>query len=121
MASQRRAGIIQLAINGELHEAKGNFTYNFGAPKREAIIGADKVHGFKETPTVPKIVGEITDRGTLDVAGLVNLEDATITLSLANGKVFVLRQAWYAGDGDVQTDEANIQLELHGVSGEEIS
>lgn len=119
--SQRRAGLLQLAINGELHDAKGNFTYNFGAPKREAIIGADKVHGFKETPAVPKISGEITDRGSLDVASLVNLEGATITLSLANGKVFVLRDAWFAADGDVQTDEANIQVEFHGVSGEEIS
>jgi len=121
MADQRRAGIIQLAINGELHDAKGSFTYNFGAPKREAIIGSNGVHGFKETPTVPMISGEITDRGSLDVGALVVLENATVTLSLANGKVFVLRQAWYSGDGSVQTDEGNIQLELSGVSGEEIS
>ncbi len=119
--SQRRAGIIQLAINGEIYDAKGNFSYNLGAPKREAIIGSDKVHGFKEMPQVASLEGEITDRGTLDVSALVNLENATATLSLANGKVFVLQQAWYAGDGTIQSEEGNIQLLLHGISGEEIS
>ena len=119
--SQRRAGIIQLAINGELYDAKGNFTYNLGAPKREPIIGSSGVQGYKETPQNASLSGEVTDRGTLDVNALVNMEDATVTLNLANGKVFVLRNAWYAGDGNIQSEEANIELLFHGVSGEEIS
>ena len=119
--AQRRGGIIYFKINGALHEAKGNYTYNFGAPKREAIIGSDGVHGFKEIPQVSYIEGEITDRSDLDVEALVNLENATATLELANGKIFVLRDCWYAGDGNVQTEEGNIQIRLEGKSGEEIA
>lgn len=120
MSSQRRAGIVYVKVNGEIHDAKGNFRYNLGKPKREAIVGADGVHGYKETPQVAFIEGEITDRGNLDLEKLLTLDNATATLELANGKVIVLRDAWYAGEGDVNTEEANIQFRLEGKSAEEI-
>lgn len=50
MAEQRRAGLIQVQVNGEVQDAKGSFSYNLGRPKREAIPGSDRVHGFKEMP-----------------------------------------------------------------------
>jgi len=114
------AGIIELKINGRIQQAKGNFTYNLGKPKLEMIIGADTPHGFKGTPQAPKIEGEITDRSDLDVEGLVTLREATVTLSLANDKVIVLKRASYTGDGDVQTEEANIQAVFTGFSAEEV-
>lgn len=116
----RRAGIIQVQINGEIHDAKGNWTYDLGAPKRESIIGADRMHGFKETPKPAFIEGEITDRGSLDLALLVNLDNATVTVNLANGKVIVLRDAFFAGDGVGNTDEANVAVRFEGASAEEI-
>lgn len=118
--SQRRGGIIQVQVNGELYDAKGDFTYNIGRPKRDAIIGADVVHGFKETPQAPFIEGEITDRGTLDLDKLVTLKDATVTMELANGKVIVLRNAWYASEGTGNTGEGNIGFRFEAQSGEEI-
>ena len=121
MADQRRAGLLQLQANGEIQDAKGEFTYALGIPKREAIIGADGVHGYKETPTVAFIEGAITDRQTLDVAALAAGKDLTITLSLANGKVISLRSAWYAGDGTVKTGEGEIAVRWEGKSAQEIS
>jgi hypothetical protein len=116
----RRGGIIQLQVNGELYDAKGNFTYNIGRPKREAIVGADSVHGYKETPQACFVEGEITDRGTLDLDGLVSLTGATVTLELANGKVIVLRDAWYASEGTGNTEEGNIGVRFEAASGEEV-
>jgi len=121
MAEQRRAGLINVKVNGEVVDAKGDFTCGYGRPKREAIIGADGVHGFKETPQVPFIEGAITDRGTLDVAALVSARDLTVTLEYTNGKVFVLREAWYAGDGSLGTGESEIQVRWEGANAEEIS
>jgi len=118
--SNRRSGIIELKTNGVLYDAKGNFTYNLGRPKREAIVGADRVHGFKETPQVSFIEGEITDSSTLDLEALVLIDNATVTLSLNNGKVIELRQAWYAAEGNVQTEEGNIQIRFEAADGEEI-
>jgi hypothetical protein len=113
-------GIIGLQVNGESYSAKGNFTYNLGRPKREAVVGADSVHGYKETPQVPYIEGEITDRKDLDLNALTTLAGATATLELANGKVIALRDAYYAGEGTGNTEEGNIDFRLEGASGEEI-
>lgn len=119
--SQRRGGIITVQVNGEVYQAKGNWTYNLGRPVREAIVGADTVHGFKETPQVAFIEGEITDSGTLDLAALATLENATVTLDLANGKYVALRDAWFAGEGTGNTEEANVAVRFEGISAEEIT
>ncbi|MEX2630030.1 MAG: phage tail tube protein [Tistlia sp.] len=118
--SNRRGGIIYFAIDGTQYDAKGNFTYNLGAGKREAIVGADAVHGYKETPQVARIEGEITDSSELALSALIALDGVTVTLELANGKVVVLREAWYAADGDGQTEEGNLQVLFHGKSAEEV-
>jgi hypothetical protein len=117
--SSRRAGIIQLQANGEVYDAKGSFTYNIGRPMRSAIVGADRVHGFTEAPQVAFIEGEITDRGTLDLNALVTMEGATITLTLGNGKVITLEDAWFASEGTGNTEEGNIAVRWEGASAEE--
>ena len=116
----RIGGIIALKVNGDMHLAKGNFTYNLGKPKREGVVGADTVHGYKETPQVPFIEGEITDRNELSLEDLVTLDEATITLELANGKVIALSEAWYAGEGTGNTEEGNIACRFEGMSCEEV-
>lgn len=117
---QRRGGIILLKVNGATYRAKGNFTYNIGRPKRDAIIGADAVHGFKEVPQVSFIEGEITDGSDIKLEQLVTIENATITIELANSKVIVLRDAWFAGEGTGNTEEGNIAVRFEGADGEEI-
>lgn len=116
----RRAGRIFFKVDGVQHDAKGNFTYNLGKGKREGIPGADRVHGYKETVQVPFIEGEITDSFDLDLEELLLLDGVTVTLELANGKNILLRDAWYAGDGNGQTEEANIQVRFEGLEAEEI-
>ena len=121
MAGKNRiGGMISLKINGDMYFAKGNFTYNLGIPKKEGVAGSDRVHGYKEVPQVPFIEGEITDRNELNLEDLVTLDDATATLELANGKVIMLREAWYAGEGTGNTEEGNIALRLEGMSAEEV-
>ena len=120
MADQRRAGLLQLQTGGEIQDAKGEFTYNLGVPKREEIVGSDGVHGFKETPQVAYIEGAITDRSTLDVKALVSGKDVTVTLALANGKTISLRNAWFAGDGNITTGEGEIAVRWCGKSAQEI-
>lgn len=116
----RRGGVIYFKVDGAQYDAKGSFTYNLGKAKREAIVGADAVHGYKETIQPPYIEGEITDRSTLDLAKFVTLDGATITLELGNGKVISLRDAWYAADGNVETEEGNIQVRFEGLGAEEV-
>ena len=121
MASQRKGGIIQVQVNGEIYDAKGSWSYNLGRPIREPIVGADVVHGYKETPQVAFIEGEITDRGTLKLSVLVAIVDATVTLTLANGKVIVLRDAWFSAEGTGNSEEGNIAARFEGISADEVT
>jgi hypothetical protein len=110
----RRAGTLFLKVDGVIHQAKGNFTYDLGAPKRDAIVGADNVHGYKEAPKVPFIEGAITDRGDLDLEKLFLLDGALVTLELGNGKTIALSDAWFAGEGTASTEEAEVPVRFEG-------
>lgn len=119
--SRKLGGTIYIKIDGEMFDAKGTFTYNLGIPKREGVVGADKVHGYKETQQVPRIEGAISDSSTLDLEKFLKMEGFTATLELANGKTIVLRDAWNASEGDASTEEGEISIKLEGMSCEEIA
>lgn len=112
--AQRKGGIIQVQVNGEIFQAKGNFTYNLGRSKREAIVGSDAVHGYKEVPQVGFIEGEFTDGNSMSLDALVTFTDATVTLALANGKVIVVHGAYYAGEGSGSSEEGAIPVRFEG-------
>lgn len=120
MSRNRRAGTLTIQHNGQVMDAVGNFSYNLGQNIKTGLVGPDRVHGFKSLPQVPFIEGEIRDASDLDLESLVNLEDATLTLVLANGKKIMLTEAWYAAEGTGQTEEANIQYKFEGMDCQEI-
>jgi hypothetical protein len=115
-----RAGTITLKADGLVLDAKGSFTYNLGQPRRQAILGHDRVHGSYALPQVPYIEGAITDGAEFDLAAIVTAKDLTVTLDLASGKQIVLRQAWYAGEGNVTTEQGEIAARWEGMSATEL-
>ncbi len=119
MSEQRIAGMLEFNIEGVPYDASGNFSYGLGVPKKEAVMSNGKVIGYKETPTVPFIEGEVIDRANLDVKALFSIKDKSIYLKLGNGKLISLREAWYAGEGTGQTDEAKLQVRFEGLDAEE--
>lgn len=113
----RVGGIIEVKSNGELYSAKGSWTYNLGKEKRETVLGSDTTHGFKTAPQEAMIAGAITDNIDLNLETLVLLEDATITLRLANGKIIVLKDGFFAGDGNGTTEEGEIEVKFVSATG----
>jgi len=118
--AERVGGVVFVKVDGQQLRAKGAFTYDLGAPQRKAVVGSDGVHGFSETPKAPYLEGEITDSGTLDMSAIHNIRNATVTLDLANGKTIVFREAFYSGDGTVQTEEGNAKVRFDAVSAQEV-
>lgn len=108
MGTNKRAGRIELKIDGAIVDAKGNFTYGLGQDMRESMVGADGIHGYKSTPQVAFIEGEITDAQNLSHSDLARVDGVTITLRLGNDKTIVLNEAYAAGEWQGQTEEANI-------------
>lgn len=121
MADQTlRGGIIQVQVDGEILELKGDWTYNTGVEKRTGIVGTSGIPGYKTEPQIPFIEGAITDRGDLDVAQLKRTTGATVVLALANGKSIVYRNAWYASEGDATTAEGEVAARFEATDAEEI-
>jgi hypothetical protein len=110
-------GIIQVKANGQIYSAKGDFTWNPGIAKTEAVIGTDGVHGWNATPRAALTEGRSTDRGGVRSVPQASTR-ATVYLDLANGRAFVLRDACFASDGTGHTDEGNMDVRFEGLSGE---
>jgi hypothetical protein len=106
----RKAGRIQLTVDGVMYEAKGDFTVNTGVELREAIVGADRVHGYKATPQVASIEGALTDSGDLDTIALRMMTNVNVFLQLDNGKSWLLEDAWFSGESGMTTGEGEIPV-----------
>jgi len=119
--ARRVGGILFIKANGVQLQVKGNWTWNLGVDRKEAVVGADGVHGYKQMPRAPFIEGAITDKQDLDVAALQGLTDATIVAELANGKVLSFNDAWAAGDWDQTSEEGEIAGRFEAMSAQEIT
>lgn len=113
-------GRIKVTLNGNTMRAKGNFTYNLGKPMREAIVGADEPHGFKEVPQIAFLEGATTDRGDIDLETLLNATGLTVTLDLPNGKTIGFFDAYFAGAGNVTTEEGEVAVRFEAIRAEVI-
>ena len=116
----RVGGIIFIKVDGVQYRAKGSWTYNLGQNKREGVVGADGVHGYKEMPQIPFIEGTITDDADISTETLLKVKDASVMLELANGKIISLKDAWFAGDGNGSTEEGEIDARFEGLSADEV-
>ncbi len=118
--SRQIGGIIFIKVDGQTLTAKGEFTYNTGKPKRQMVIGRDRVHGYTEMPQIPYIEGTTTDHRDVDTEAIKNIVNATVTLELNNGKTFVLREAAYTSEGNMKTEEGEMDVRFEGTSGDVI-
>lgn len=119
MANTRRAGRLQFYVGGELIDVKGDVSYSLGGVNRQAVVGVDRVHGFKEELIVPYVECKATDRGDFDVAGLRDLTDTTVQLVLASGKTIIFNNAWFSGEGEISAEEGEIAIRFEALGAEE--
>lgn len=116
----RVGGIVNLRRNGTLLRVKANVQIQGLTNKKEGVLGQDTVHGYKEIPQIPAFDTEITDALDTDLAELFSGTADTITCEVANGKVYALRDAWFAGEGTINSEEGNVTVRWEGLSVEEI-
>jgi len=121
MSGQKRGGLYRITVDGVQQECTGVCTYHLGAPKRTAIIKSDgRPAGFSEEGVVPFVEVDVLDRAGLDAASFTRAEDVTVVVDLANGKSIVLSHAWYAGDGQGESEKGIIKSRWEGLEGNEV-
>jgi hypothetical protein len=120
VAQPRVAGVIALYWNGTQLRVKGSVSYSINPTKRELVFGADGPHGYKDMPQAQYVEATLTDVSDLDTRALFAQSAATIALHLANGKTVGLRDAIFAGDGSVTTEESEIAARWEGTDAFEL-
>lgn len=119
--TNRRSGTIYVKVDGKTLELNGSFSYNLGGPKRSTKKGPTQRYGYKEEAQDCWLEGEVMDSRATDVKkDLIGITNSTVILSLANEKDVVFSNAWWAADGDIGTDESNIQTRFEALEAEEI-
>ena len=113
--SNRIAGRIYVRVDGQLLWARGGWKVNYAKRTREGVVGQDGVHGYLEKPALPSVEGEITDRGELSLEKLDRIENGTVTVELANGKTYVLSEAWLRSDLSIETEEGKLLVKFEGM------
>jgi hypothetical protein len=113
-------GVAYLKVDGNQYALRGNLVVSPDPFEREGKAGQDGVHGFTETPRVPYIEGDITDMGGLSLEKLRAIIDNTVTAELANGKVYVARNAWTAGARELNTSEGTTKVKFEAKKIDEV-
>jgi hypothetical protein len=117
MAGKKIAGTCYIKVDGEQLEVSGGLECPLSDQKREAVVGAAGVAGFKETTIAPyvKVTAILVPGFPLDK--LKSATDMTITAEFANGTVYVLSDAWFGGESSHKAEDGTADLEFGGLKG----
>ena len=119
--SKMLGGVICLKVNGKLYFATGDFKYGGGEIKRTEKLAHQGVLVFTGETTAAFIEGVIVkkDIGLKDIA---DIQDATITLDLPDGKTFTLYQAFSTNEKGIEasTEKGEISVKFVGCKHAEV-
>ena len=118
--AQRIGGVLALKVDGNTYEARGSFTVTASSVKRTGVAGQDGVHGYIEEPIVPQIKGDISIGNDLSIDVLDNTTDSTVQLKLANGRSYVLTDAWTVAGSVIDAHDGKVDVTFEGLSCQEI-
>jgi hypothetical protein len=116
----RVAGVSYVRVDGNQYALRGNLTVSIGDAEREGIPGQDAVHGFIERKRMPFIEGDFSDIGGLSIEALNRMTNVTVQAELANGKRYVLRNAWTSTALELNTADGQTTVRWEGMRGEEL-
>ena len=92
--TNRVAGVAYIRVDGRQYALRGNMIVMVDAFERAGVAGQDGVHGFIQTELVPYIEADLSDIGGLSLQQLRAMNNVTVQAELANGKKYLLRNAW---------------------------
>ncbi|GJE45365.1 phage tail tube protein [Methylobacterium soli] len=119
--AKRIAGVAYVYVNGGQLPLRGGFTVSPSPFERAGIAGQDTVHGYSENPRVPFIEGDISLTEDVSIEALDAITEATVTAELANGKAYVLREAWCKSAHELNTKDGQVRVRFEGVSCRELT
>ncbi len=115
-----QVGVISVRVNGDVLRLRGNVTYSLGGLVREVLEGPLGTAGFKVTGMAPFVEVETIDAEDVDLAALQELNGATVTAQLRNGKTIVVNDSSVVGALEVSSEDGGFTVRFVGSSAKEI-
>ena len=113
-------GTAFVLVNGRQYALEGTLTVSPTTVVREGKAGLSGVIGYTERARVPYIEGTFATDEDLALDDIKAMRDGTVQADLANGKSYVLRNAWHAGEPEIDAAEGTVPLRWEGKDCEEI-
>ncbi|WP_234099669.1 phage tail tube protein [Enterobacter roggenkampii] len=113
----RIAGTTYFKIDGNQLSLTGGIEVPLNTLVRDDVIGLDGSIDTKETFKAPYIKGTFKVPKDFPTDKITNAMNMTATAELANGMVYVLREAWLSGETPFNAEEGTADLEFHGKTG----
>jgi len=115
--AKRIAGTMYCKVDGEQLEVQGSFECPGMEVKREAVMSSTGMAGYKETVVKPYIKLTALFVPAFPLATLQTNTEMTLTVELANGKIYTLSGAFIENEAPVKGDDGTIELEFAGTKG----
>lgn len=120
MADRRIAGTSTLTVDGRAYKIGDAIKVSVDAFEREGVVGLSGVAGYIERNRVPFVeVTALTD-SDFSTEEINAITDATVKVDLANGKSYVLRNAWSAMPCEIDASNGTCPLRFEGMEGKEL-
>lgn len=113
----RIAGTTYFKIDGDQLSLTGGIEVPLNTLVRDDVIGLDGSIDTKETFKAPYIKGTFKVPKDFPTDKVTTAMNMTVTAELANGMVYVLREAWLSGEASFNAEEGTADLEFHGKTG----
>lgn len=108
-----KAGAVQLTLGGSV-------TVSPSSIEREGKAGLSGVAGYTERPRVPYIEVEGQTPPDFHAEAFEAVRDETVTAELANGRTYVLRNAWLSGALEINAADGTFTAKFEGMSCDEL-
>lgn len=120
MAAVAIAGTLMMRVDGQQYRMGGKFAIYPGPIERTGVAGLDGPVGFTQKFVIPRFDADIYDSGGLSLMQIQAITDSNITVQLVNGKNYVLTDAWYSGEEELNAVDGKISAKFEGITMTEI-
>ena len=116
MAALISGGLSYMKVAGRQYMVRGSVKIKLQNYKLAGLANADGSVVFTSTPVVPGIAGVFSDYGSLPINNLVGLQGATVIVYLKNGKSYVLTNATWCDEVELNSEDGAFPFNFQGSS-----
>jgi len=116
MTTPNTTGTCVFRLNGQQVAIAGDdFTIMALEEKKNVLISMDGTKRYQREYQSPMIECNVSELGAeVDLFALTQLENAVVTVELANGTSYEISGAHYTGDGNLNVKDGSFQMRFNG-------